>query len=271
MATERGNGTTGTTAITAGTVGTGTAGTGTTDGVRYRPGYEITAEHVLEFIAARRLQPGDRLPTEVNLAVELGVSRSVLREAVKVLSALGRVRAEKGRGLYVADEPGLLSGVSSMHFTFMPADLDHVFMLFEFRRTQETAVSRLAAGRATPAELTAIEDAAQRCLRGTEPGTGDMDEFNTGDADFHAAVAAASHNPFLASAALTARRLQSQSAIIGLQGTAAGELRAAAQEHLLIYEAIRAGRPDDAAAAAAVHVEHTMEGYQREIRRLIFG
>jgi DNA-binding GntR family transcriptional regulator len=38
-----------------------------------------------------------------------------------------------------------------------------------------------------------------------------------------------------------------------------------------MYEAIRLGRPDDAAAAAAAHIEHTMEGYRQEIQRRVFG
>jgi DNA-binding FadR family transcriptional regulator len=241
------------------------------EAARYRPGYEVTAEHVLEFIASRGLQPGDRLPTEIKLAAELGVSRSVLREAVKVLSALGRVRAEKGRGLYVADEPGLLSGANSLHFTFMPGNLDHVFMLFEFRRTQEVAASRLAATRATPAELGAIGEAAHRCLQSTQPGRGDMQRFVAGDHDFHHAVATASHNPFLGSALLMARRLQGQSAIIGLKGRPGGELRTAAEEHIVIYEAIRTGRAEEAAAAAAAHIEHTQDDYRREIQRRLFS
>src|ERR1051326_7686262 len=99
----------------------------------YRPGYEVTAERILQFIAESGLRPGDRLPTELELASELSVSRSVTREAIKILSAIGRVRAHKGRGLYVADEPGLLSTAWATHF--LPANLDHVFMLFEFRRT----------------------------------------------------------------------------------------------------------------------------------------
>jgi len=223
---------------------------------RYRPGYEVTAEHVLEFIAARGLQPGDRLPTEIELAAELGVSRSVLRESVKVLSALGRVRAEKGRGLYVADEPGLLSGPNSLHFTFMPANLEHVLMLFEFRLTLEMAASRHAAGRATPPELGAIEEAAQRCVRSAHRAE-DVQLFVESDREFHRAVATASHNPFLVSALLMARRLQIQSATIGLKGTPGGELHAAADEHMAIYEAMRSGQAEDAAAAAAAHIEHT--------------
>ena len=73
----------------------------------YRPGYEIVAERILEFIAESRLVPGDRMPTENDLAQQLDTSRAVVREAVKILSALGRVRAHKGRGLFVADDDGI--------------------------------------------------------------------------------------------------------------------------------------------------------------------
>ena len=65
---------------------------------------------------------------------------------MKILSALGRVRAHKGRGLYVADDEGML-GSSRWGGFFLPTDLDHVYMLFEFRRVQETA----AAGTPRPA------------------------------------------------------------------------------------------------------------------------
>ena len=56
-------------------------------------------------IAARGLKPGDRLPTERALAVELGVSRSHLREAMQPLISQGVVRSRQGGGTYVAD-PG---------------------------------------------------------------------------------------------------------------------------------------------------------------------
>src|SRR5579884_2984119 len=57
----------------------------------YKPGYEVMAERILQFIAELRLRPGDRMPTEHELAARLGTSRTVIREAVKILSALGRV------------------------------------------------------------------------------------------------------------------------------------------------------------------------------------
>ena len=244
-------------------------GTGPGTGTRsYRPGYELVAERILELIASSGLRPGDRMPTENDLAARLGTSRTVVREAVKILSALGRVSAQKGRGLYVADDEGLL-GSSRWGGFFLPTDLDHVYMLFEFRRVQESAAGRLAATRATPAELRAIEEAADLCREGHVTGVSEL--FDRGDDDFHLGIAAASHNAFLVAAIREARRLQRQSSIIGLQGNLGGHAEEALVEHAAIYHAIRDGDPDAAALAAAVHIDNTLEDYRREIQRRLFG
>ena len=234
----------------------------------YRPGYELVAEQILELIGQSGLRPGDRMPTENELAARLGASRTVVREAVKILSAIGRVRAQKGRGLYVADDPGMLGSGPWSGF-FLPTDLDHVYMLFEFRRVQESAASRLAAARATPAELQRIEAAAELCRQGHLAG--DPDLWTRGDDEFHLSIAAASHNPFLVSAVREARRLLKQSSRIGLQGTLGGHAEEALGEHAAISEAIRAGDAEAAAQAATAHLDNTLEDYRREIQRRVFG
>lgn len=234
----------------------------------YRPGYEVAAEQVLELIARLQLRPGDRMPTEVELAQRLGTSRTVVREAVKILSALGRVRAQKGRGLYVADDEGML-GAGRLTSFFLPTDLDHLYMLFEFRRTQEMETSRLAARRATPAELAAIEKAAAMCRQGYETEREDL--FNEGDDAFHRHVAVASHNMFLQIAVREARRLQAQSNIIGLRGSVGGHAAKAIEEHDAICQAIRAGDSEAAAQAAATHIDNTLDDYRREIQQRIFS
>jgi GntR family transcriptional repressor for pyruvate dehydrogenase complex len=234
----------------------------------YRPGYELAAEQILQLIAELGLAPGDRMPTENELATRMGTSRTVVREAVKILSAIGRVRAQKGRGLYVADDEGMLGSTRWGGF-FMPTDLDHVYMLFEFRRVQETAASRLAATRATPVELRAIGVAAETCRQGHLSGEAAL--FERGDEDFHLGIAAASHNPFLVTAVREARRLQRQSSTIGLHGTIGGHAAEAVDEHAAIYQAICDGDPETAAQAAAVHLDNTLEDYRREIQRRLFG
>ncbi len=234
----------------------------------YRPGYELVAEQILQLIAELRLRPGDRMPTENELATQLGSSRTVVREAVKILSAIGRVKAQKGRGLYVADDDGML-GSNRWGGFFLPTDLDHVYMLFEFRRVQETAASRLAATRATPTELRAIEAAAETCRQGHLSGETAL--FDRGDDDFHLGIAKAAHNDFLVASVREARRLQHQSSTIGLHGTVGGHAAEAIEEHAAIYRAIRDGDPDAAAHATAVHLDNTLEDYRREIRRRVFG
>jgi GntR family transcriptional regulator, transcriptional repressor for pyruvate dehydrogenase complex len=233
----------------------------------YRPGYEVVAEQILRLIAELALAPGDRMPTEKDLATRLGASRTMVREAVKVLSATGRVSAQKGRGLYVADGESLL-GAARFGGFFLPTNLDHIFMLFEFRRVQEAEASRLAATRASPSELRVIETAVQTCQLGYQ--SGDKAKFEAGDDDFHLGVAAASHNFFLVAAVREARRLQRQASVIGISGVG-GHAAEAVQEHEAIYRGIRDGEPDAAAEATLVHLDNTLKDYRREIQRRVFG
>jgi GntR family transcriptional regulator, transcriptional repressor for pyruvate dehydrogenase complex len=233
----------------------------------YRPRYELAAEEILRLIGELALHPGDRLPTEKELASRLGISRTVVRDAVKILSATGRVSAQKGRGLYVADGESML-GARQWGGFFVPTNLDHIFMLFEFRRLQETQASRLAATRASPSELRVIEAAVQTCRRGYT--SGDDARFDQGDDAFHLGVAAASHNFFLVSAVREARKLQRQASVIGLHGVG-GHADDAVGEHEAIYRAIRDGDPEGAARATSVHLDNTLEDYRREIQRRVFG
>jgi GntR family transcriptional repressor for pyruvate dehydrogenase complex len=233
----------------------------------YRPRYELVAEQILQMIDDLALRPGDRMPTEKDLASRLGISRTLVREAIKILSATGRVSAQKGRGLYVADSESML-GARQWGGFFVPTNLDHIFMLFEFRRLQETQASRLAATRARPPELRVLETAVHTCRSGYT--SGNNAQFEEGDNAFHLGVATASHNFFLLSAVREARMLQRQASVIGLRGLG-GHARAAVSEHEAIYRAIQDGDPEAAAQATSVHLDNTLEDYRREIQRRVFG
>jgi GntR family transcriptional regulator, transcriptional repressor for pyruvate dehydrogenase complex len=130
----------------------------------------------------------------------------------------------------------------------------------------ETVAAKLAATRATPAELRTIEVAMQQCRHGYVHG--EVGVFNQANDDFHAAVAVASHNTFLGSAVREARQLQRQSSAIVHDTIDEGT---AVEEHEAIYRAIRDGRHEDAAAATAVYLDRTLEDDRREIQRRLFG
>ncbi|MFZ0216468.1 MAG: FCD domain-containing protein [Candidatus Dormiibacterota bacterium] len=229
----------------------------------YRPGYEVAAERILQLVAAQHLLPGDRLPTEQDLALRFGVSRPVVREAVKILAALGRVTVRKGVGILVADHAGLLAP-NALDF-FSPADPADMELLFEFRVTQESAAARLAAARIQEAQLAALRAGVERSELGAEAG--DLERFGAGDDAVHDAIVEAAGNPFFGLTISIARRLQQQAVVIALGGDAGRPLAKAAAEHRAIADAIADGDGEAAAARMSAHIYDTLVGYRREMRR----
>ena len=229
----------------------------------YRPGYEIAAERILEYIVKERLTPGTRLPTEKDLADAVEMSRTVVREAVKILSAVGRLSVQKGRGIYVADSEG--THWQESFSRFLPADLRQVDEMFEFRRHIETATARLAAQRATPAQVKAIREAAARSIEAALDS--DIEAFTQADEAFHCAVGAAATNMFFAATVDSVRRLQRQVSVIGLAGVAGGSLVVAAEQHQAIGAAIASGDHEQAESLMAAHIDMTVSQFQREIRK----
>lgn len=232
----------------------------------YRPGYEIAAERILEYIVSEELRPGDRLPTEKDLADAVQMSRTVVREAVKILSALKRLSVQKGRGIYVAeveDAPWTQS-----FSQFLPADLGQVDQMFEFRRHIESATARLAAQRAVPAQVKALREAAQ--LSAEAAARDDIEGFTRFDERFHQEVAAAAANMFLLATIESVQRLQREVSIIGLAGVAGGSLVVAADQHLAIADAVASGDEERAVVLMTQHIDMTMSQFQAEIRHRLF-
>ncbi|MEV6269410.1 FCD domain-containing protein [Kribbella sp. NPDC051936] len=233
----------------------------------YRPGYEIAAERILEYIVSARLEPGDRLPTEKDLAEAVGMSRTIVREAVKILSALGRISVQMGRGIYVAQPEGALWRESLAHF--LPTDLGQVEEIFEFRRFVETKTTELAAQRATPAQVKALREAAQ--LTADAAVEGDLEAFNRADEKFHGAIGDASSNMFLSASVDSVQRLQRQISVIGLAGVAGGSTVVAADQHAAIAAAIGAGDERQAVALMIEHIDTTLAQFKQEIHTRMFA
>lgn len=134
-----------------------------------------------------RYPVNSRLPPERRLAVELGLSRSALREGLALLEAEGRIWRHVGRGTFVggrpARRPGELSLVSGLT---NPAEVMEVRLLLEPR------IAAMAALRATAADLAHME----HCLRKSEAAR-DAQAYELWDGRLHRAVAEAAHNGLL--------------------------------------------------------------------------
>jgi GntR family transcriptional regulator, transcriptional repressor for pyruvate dehydrogenase complex len=228
----------------------------------YRPQYEIVAEKIVELISISRMKPGDRLPTEQRLGEQLGVSRSIVREAVKFLTATGLVAARKGVGIYVAGQTSLIAR-PAINLS-MSVDPEHIQALFDFRCMQEMLTTRLATEYITLAELRELEKILIRNRAHAEAG--ESGPFLVTDDAFHRCIAQATRNPFLAETIASIFNLQRWAVKI-MTGGAPGSMLIAAEQHQNLFNAIEAGQPEEAAQAVKIHVETVYSAYRQEERR----
>ncbi len=151
----------------------------------------------------------DVLPVEADLAAELGIGRSLLREAMKVLSSKGLVSVRPGSGtrLQPREQWNLLDADVLDWVGRSTQGLRHAFEIVELRLVVEPPASRLAALRATLAERQAIAAACSAL----EACVGAQEAIAERDVAFHRAVLRASHNPLLGSlATLLGHAVQAQ-------------------------------------------------------------
>ena len=212
-------------------------------------------------IAARGLKPGDRLPTERALAVELGVSRSRLREAMQPLISQGVVRSRQGGGTYVAD-PGRKTFVDA---ALQPlgglARLDAGYWrdVMEIRKSLDADAAYYAAERASEPDRVRLVAALEAV---TEPGGSDPARQAEADAKLHMVIAEASQNAVLRQVMAGLFELMRLSIAESLKQLfrlpkTADMLDA---QHRRIVEAILARQPDKARAAVLEHLSFVEAG-----------
>ncbi len=233
----------------------------------YRPQYERIAELIVEFITEQRLRPGDRLPTEQKFAEQFGVSRTIVRDAIKMLTPSGLVRPRRGSGIFVGEQEQQPAPISRLHLA-SPAAPERISDLFEYRSFQEMQTARLAAQQITVAELRTVEHFLSMNREAAK--SEDRETFLRSDDEFHRSIAIASHNVFFVETVTSILQLQRWAVKI-LTGGAPGSSWLAVEQHTRLFEAIRDGKPDPAAEAARDHVESVFSAYQREVRRLLMG
>lgn len=151
---------------------------------------ETVQRHMERLILAGVLRPGEKLPPERVLSEQLGVSRSVLRSALKSLAEQDLLRSTQGGGNYINEVIGShmtdpIAGLLRQH----PKALDD-FM--EFRAEFEGSASYLAAARATGPDITALQMIFDRME--AAHFAGDLRVESVLDTDFHMAIAELSHN-----------------------------------------------------------------------------
>jgi GntR family transcriptional repressor for pyruvate dehydrogenase complex len=220
------------------------------------PVKERVARHIRRLIERGRLRPGDRLPTERELALQLGVSRPSVRSALQSLAAMGVLRSRQGAGTFMQSGPPLLASeplslLAALH------DLTSEQM-FEARGALEVVAAGLSARRATAEQRATMAEE----LAGMFASLDAPQEFLVHDVSFHRAVAAGSNNPVLAALVDMVSTLVFERRRATIAG--ATDLRDSARTHQRIYQAIARRNAVAARTAMAEHLRLALEGWAAE-------
>jgi DNA-binding FadR family transcriptional regulator len=239
-----------------------------------RPRFRSVASETLASQVSRALMlgilrgefpPGGEIPSEDQLAREFGVSRPVIREAVKHLSVLGLLESRQGRQTRVAPyaswnhfSPEILAARRETG-----AVEDVLLELLELRRMMEVESAALAAGRATRDDLEAMEVALSELdLSLDDPG-----RFTRGDIAFHDTILRATRNHLVPRLFDVLRPLLEFGREISVNTRPQGP-KVSQAGHRAIYEAIRAGSADEARRLMQDHLSWTahLDFSERNIR-----
>ena len=150
-------------------------------------------EHIEQAIQEGKLPAGEKLPTEMDLCDNFGVSRTVMREALRGLSAKGLISIEKGRGMFVKEISA--SSVTDPMYMYLTVNhrSDFALDVIHARQAIEPSIAAMAAVHRTEAELRSLQDNHQRLIAWKD----DFVLLANLDGQFHLLVAKASNNPIM--------------------------------------------------------------------------
>lgn len=210
---------------------------------------ERVADQISQLIIDQHLTSEDKLPNEFQLANQLNVGRGTLREAVKLLVARNVLVIRRGKGTYIANNPGEME--DPLGFAFVPDQFQLAFDLMEVRLQVEPWVAKLAAQRRTAEELERVQ--AYRVLVEQEIEAG-RDHLPL-DMEFHVSIAKCTHN----------QAVPKLMPVIIHSVTLFGSLTKSSlrsftiQEHRLIAQAIADGDGTRAEEVMRAHIEHNQQ------------
>jgi GntR family transcriptional repressor for pyruvate dehydrogenase complex len=215
---------------------------------------EAVAAHLKQLIHAGNYSPGDRLPTQRDLAEQLGVARVSIREGIRQLVDSGYLEVRRGAagGAFVTELSRPLEAWRR-RLRSMAGELDE---LIDFRIAVEARVAGLAAQRATRADLTDMRTALKAMRSLPSPGRELRGAFRQTDGQFHDALSKAARNRRLDAVIREARlELFTPYDLLSFDEPVDPVL----EDHQAIYEAVSEGDSGRAAALMVEHIEHTRQ------------
>ncbi len=201
-------------------------------------------------ILQKKVAPGEKLPTESEMCQMFGVSRTALREALRMASARGLITIRKGSGIYVNEySPDQATQPLALYLE-LNLDRDYILHVMEVRQMLEPSIARLAAINRTEQDLTQLEKLLinlERCAPNDYIKQGQIDR------DFHLTIAQACRNPLIPVIVTPIFKLMPKirSLVYKYVDTAKSE---AIEWHRNIFDRIAAGDAEGAYQAMVKHL-----------------
>jgi GntR family transcriptional repressor for pyruvate dehydrogenase complex len=216
--------------------------------------YQQVADSLESQILDGTFPVGSRLPSEQDLADRYGVSRNVVREALKRLTEHGLVSILTGSGTYIK-EPSTKPVVEAINrlIRHLPQDIS-IAHFYQIRRMLEPESARIAAIHATEEEIIHMTHACERMEKQRESRSG----WSAADLEFHRLIALATHNPLVSSILEPLTGTLSQVIEAGCDEPSGIEAGLTAHYHIL--DAIKQHQPE---AAYAAMLEHLIDSEAR--------
>lgn len=208
---------------------------------------ERIVSQVEQLLSSGELKPGDRLPSERDMAQLLGASRPSLREAVRILQTRGRLLVKHGQGVFVT-EP---TSTQALRSAFSNAEIS-IHELFDMREVLEVPAAGWAAEKITPDQVTQLRAILDELDAAFDADPADFQTLAQLDASYHLAIADLARNRFLKQTSHVLHDIL----MSGMKTTLLipGRREKSRGQHERILAALQAGDPAAARRAAKAHI-----------------
>lgn len=217
----------------------------------------VLMDAITDQLLKGELKPGDKLPTETELVAKLGVSRNAVREATKMLFALGVVETKRGQGTFITKSPSLSTLNPIVLSLAMSQPSTHE--LAELRSLIDGGISDIACRQITDEEIERLSRLNDALRVATEASDSDVEEILELDLQFHTILIEATRNSLIEKLGKTIYTLYSYSMKQALER----EPERAYHDHEKLVEALKKRDPLNVRAAVAA----TMEGWEELMNR----
>ncbi len=211
---------------------------------------QSVADNILSMITIeKRFSVGDKLPNEIELSQELNVSRTTLREAIRILVAYDILEIRRGRGTYVTEK----ALKQPQDFEQLSAIKVNAKDLYEMRLIFEPEAAYLAAVRGTDAEIKRILDYGRRIEEEIRTGGDRTKEEQL----FHKAIAQATHNEFMNKLMPILYQAISKGVVLSSQSEKA--VNDTIIDHRMIMDFLEQRNAEGAKSAMRIHIMHAIK------------